>query len=734
MRTLVMSVRFHDGRYHGEGDWPPAPARLFQALVAGAGLGGRLGTEAEEALAWLEGSEAPVVAAPPAQRSRGVLFYMPNNDSDRVGGDPLRIAEIRTARKIFTPHLFDAEIEFHYAWRLDGTERDEGYSRAVCALAENLYQLGRGIDMAWAWGEIVEESEFEAGLSRYLGRVYRPSGGQGAFTLTCPQPGSLKSLKKRYRGYGERFRTVGNGKAGKVVFSQPPRPQFRSVPYESPPSRGLYELREPTRQESFAPWPLARAPALVVRLRDGAVERLSSAMPARRADIERLLVGRKPDGTNQGPTLDRVRIVPLPSIGYVHADREVRRVLIEVGTSSDLTAADVNWAFSGLEIHAAETGEVLSVLTPSASDAEFLLHYGVGRSHPWRVWRTATPAVLPEKASRRRIDPARRVPEAKQGGERALEQGRAADAVIQALRHAGVRARVEAIRVQREPFESAGARVEAFAVGTRFAKERLWHVEIVFGVPVSGPLVIGDGRFLGLGLMAPLIRSQGIHVFAVESGRAPTPNPHDVTRAFRRAVLARTQEVLGGSSLPGFFSGHDSNGAPMRSRRSAHLAFAFHPTSSRLLVLAPHVLDGREPSGEEKRYIADLEEALEDLREVRAGAAGRLKLHSDWIDVDTDALTAPSRTWESVTPYVVTRHAKRLEATEALSVDMRNECRRRGLPEPVVIPVEARGVPGVGLVGSARLEFKVTVSGPLLIGKTRYMGGGLFSGTEGGSH
>ena len=35
-RALLVAIRFHEGRYHGAGGWPPAPARLFQALMAGA--------------------------------------------------------------------------------------------------------------------------------------------------------------------------------------------------------------------------------------------------------------------------------------------------------------------------------------------------------------------------------------------------------------------------------------------------------------------------------------------------------------------------------------------------------------------------------------------------------------------------------------------------------------------------------------------------------------------------
>lgn len=503
MSALVLHVRLHDGRYHGEGDWPPSPARLFQALVAGAGLGGLLGNDEREALRWLEKQAAPIIAAPRAWQSpRGVLFYMPNNDSDRIEGDPLKMAKIRTATKVFRPHFFDPEVPFVYAWPLAGAPGDEGFARVICSLAENLYQLGRGIDMAWAWGELLEEERLDELLAAHPGRVFRPSAGGSGTVLPSPCPGALESLERRYRTYGERFRYVKDGKAIKVVFRQPPRPRFRPAAYESPPSRAVYELRDATAEAAFAPWPLTRIADLVVRLRDGAVGRLKRVLPARSAEIDRVLVGRKPDGTNDGPPEDRVRIIPLPSIGHVHADREIRRVLVEVPPTCPLRADDVHWAFSGLDVIHAETGEIHAVLTRTDDDA-FLRHFGLEVERPHRVWRTVTPAALPEGARRRRIDPARKREEPKGGDERAREQARAAGAVRQALRHAGVGANVEAIRVQREPFEGKGARVEPFAVGTRFAKERLWHVEIRFAEPVTGPLVIGDGRFLGLGVMAP---------------------------------------------------------------------------------------------------------------------------------------------------------------------------------------------------------------------------------------
>lgn len=520
--ALVISVRLHNGRYNGAGDWPPSPARLFQALVAGAGLSGPLPEEASGALAWLEKrvdkvETTPLVGAPVMCPGQRVMFYMPNNDLDVVGGDPHRLAEIRTATKFFRPALFDASVPFLYAWPLDAAEGHEPFSRVICALAERLYQLGRGVDMAWAWGDLLAGSALEQILLAYPGRIYRPSGGGNGVTLLCPHRGSLESLQARHLAYGSRFRIEGNGNAAKLVFVQPPEPSFRPIQYESPPERYLYDLRSQSVATALAIWPLWRASELVVQIRDGAVDRLHRTLPARRAEIERVLVGRKPDGTNAGPASARVRIIPLPSLGHHHADHAIRRVLVEVPAGCPLRADDVNWAFSGLELVDRESGEVLDVTLTPAADESMLDHYGVCSHVSSRVWRSVTPVALPETATRRRIEPTRMRQEAKGGRERAAEQTRAAAAVMQALRHAEIDQHAELIRVQREPFEANGERVESFATGTRFDKHRLWHVEITFAAPLAGPVVIGDGRFLGLGVMTP-VRSEGS-----EAPRSPAP-------------------------------------------------------------------------------------------------------------------------------------------------------------------------------------------------------------------
>ena len=228
--------------------------------------------------------------------------------------------------------------------------------------------------------------------------------------------------------------------------------------------------------------------------------------------------------------------------------------------------------------------------------------------------------------------------------------------------------------------------------------------------------------------MAPVQRPQRVHAFVIEGGLTATPHPTDVARALRRAVMARVQAVLEPrATLSTFFTGHERDGSPA-GMEHPHLTFAFDPGLGRLLILAPHVIDRHAPTHAEVVHLALLDEALTNFTDLRAGSSGRLTVRATTIDAETDPLFAASRTWESVTPYQVTRHAKRVGAADALSGDLRGECRRRGLPEPRVTSRDLFGAPGVGLTGTARLAFTVAVSGPIVLGKSRHFGGGLFTG------
>ena len=570
-RCLLITVRLHDGRYHGAGQGPPAPARLFQALIAGAGLGGpRCLERFEPALRWLERLDSPLVASPAVVNGQAVKLYVPNNDLDAVGGDPRRIGKIRT-EKAMKPRLIAAGGAWLYAWSFDDGDEAVDHAKNICLLAERLYQLGRGVDMAWAWGEVLDDDVIEQRLAEHQGPIHRPSLASDGVELACPMPGSLKSLKARYRAGQGRFAA---DERGRQVFHQPPKPRFQQVAYDSPPARRVYEIRECSTEARFVVWPVDQASALVTTLRDRAVERLETGLPDEVAVVRGVLIGRKPDGSNASPVSSRVRIVPLPSIGHYHADHGIRRVLVEVPGECPLRADDVHWAFSGLDIADSETKDGGGPVLATTADDRMLQHYGVGSQVGYRVWRTVTPAALPlprqTRAGRQRgaVDSS--------NAEHAAELKQVAAAVVQALRHAGVSQRPVTLRPQREPFAARGQHAAAFAAGTRFAAKRLWHVEVAFAEPMAGPLVIGDGRFLGLGVMAPVREHSGIHVFVIDAGLHADAEPTDVARALRRAVMSRVQEVIGPRRpLPAFFSGHDRDGAPAKREVRPHLTFVF---------------------------------------------------------------------------------------------------------------------------------------------------------------
>ena len=491
-RALVLAVRFHEGRYHGHADrfrgvdgWPPSPGRLFQALVAAAARGARMLDDDRRALCWLEKRDPPRIAAPPVLRGESVKLFVPNNDLDAVGGNPDRVSEIRT-EKHWRPCFFDSNQPVVYVWSFDSGETE---AQRVRTIAARLYQLGRGVDMAWAVADILSRDRANAALAAHAGPLYTPSGDEGE--VACPQSGTLTSLVERHEQARKRLIWNLSDDMPRQLFTQPPKASFRGVGYGTPPRRLHFELRD---ESDFAPRPLRLAAPLIAGLRDAAAAKLRTSLPAQAALFERLIVGR---GAGPRDIELRVRMTPLPSIGAAHADLCIRRVMIDVPAQCPIRLDDLRWAFAGLAPCDPETGQAWPGRLVSTEDSRMAERF----SRNGRLFRSVTAVALPA-AVRRRLS-SNQDSATKDAGERLREQARAAGAIVQALRHAGVRAGPTDIRAQREPFHRKGAMAERFAHGSRFSKHALWHVELGFPDAIPGPLVIGDGRFCGLGVMTP---------------------------------------------------------------------------------------------------------------------------------------------------------------------------------------------------------------------------------------
>ena len=330
-------------------------------------------------------------------------------------------------------------------------------------------------------------------------------------------------------------------------------------------------------------------------------------------------------------------------------------------------------------------------------------------------------------SARRRIDPARRIADAKNGTERGSEEKYALAAVRAALRHAGVTQVPAHIRVQREAFGRKGAGAEAFAEGTRFGRHSLWHAEIGFAAPVSGALLLGDGRYLGLGLLHPVRTAeaggQGIISFAIAGGLLPGADPLALASALRRAMMARMQAHYRRAEIPVFFHGNAEESAPTRPGGHGHIAVVVDVPGQRLHIIAPHRLERRDCKQHERPLCKILDTACHGPTQLRAGAAGLLQLAPS--PDGAAPLLAVSRHGTSLTPYAVTRHRDAGSAHRAVIAAVEAETARLGLPRPRVSVQAARTGPG-GLAASVSLEFAVAVEGPILIGRSRHKGGGVF--------
>ena len=711
--SLVIDVRFHEGRYYGQADgfdgvngWPPSPGRLFQALVSGAARGATLLAEDERALKWLEALDPPRVAAPVVRRGRAVKLFVPNNDLDAVGGDPARVSEIRVGKQ-WRPCFFDQEEPILYVWDLESSSAE---AVQVCAIASRLFQLGRGIDMAWASGRVVGLEEADALLNAHPGSLRTP--GASGQTPT-PHHGTLDSLVDRYRRKRSRLTAEGTGRKSRQLFTQPPKASFHHTAYDAPPRHLHFELRRSDGR--FAPRPLTLAMPLLVGLRDAAARRLQDSLPAGSALFERLIIGR---GAGPRDLAQRIRMIPVPSIGAAHTDPSIRRILVEIPSDCPIRVDDLKWAFAGLQPYDPQTGEVWSGSLVSTEDSPMAERF----ARRARTFRTMTPAALP--VQRRRLG----MEDEKTASERSKEEALAVAAVVQALRHVGLRFRPSDIRVQREPFQLRGARTERFAVGARFSKHALWHVEVRFEEPISGPLVIGDGRFCGLGLMEPVEAHNDVVAFDLKRriGREHGP---ELVGHFRRALMALARDDAG--HVGQLFSGHEPEGRPDSGGHHAHVFLAAdgdaagNGSITRLIAAAPWAADHKTKHRDRHAFDG----VTRQFTELRAGRLGWFDRLTVMSVEDGDPLVGPAMAWVGETPYVATRNLKQHDnPTEFVKADVAAECVRRGLPIPREILASNLhvGPKGGRPTASLKLRFAVSVRGPLLLGRDSHAGGGLF--------
>ncbi len=474
IRHLCISVTLLDPLFHGKGDggepeWPPSPMRLFQALVAGAHAGYR-GVAWDEARAaafrWLACQEPPLVVAPQGWIASRCIYFVPNNDGDKV-----LERQDRLTSKVVRPHRLLGGETVYYVWPIHEGEDRSGLSHAavVCKEARDMLALGWGIDQAVGDGRILTDAQTAA----LPGRRWRPwsPNTTGGRTWRVPRNGSLEDLEQAYSSFISRI-DGGN-------YRPPRRPsQFRTVHYLAStmvPSR-FYAAFELPNGVAFRQETTNEVAAMLRSLACKCATTDTHEFPG---GSETYVAGHVAARNDDTPP--RFSYLPLPTIGHEHADGMIRRMLIAEPYDGD--GAHAWWARDRLrnQILRDHNGNERGVLLDlwRATSNKMVGRY-VGESEDWS---TVTPVILP--------------------GFDDSKYAKAEKLLLQAIEQAGLPVDgVVTLVLRKAPFWAGSQHPRQYHRPHYLKHLPAWHVRLGFREPIPGPLAVGAGRHCGVGIFA----------------------------------------------------------------------------------------------------------------------------------------------------------------------------------------------------------------------------------------
>jgi CRISPR-associated protein Csb2 len=448
------------GDYHGL-EFPPAPSRFFQALVAGLYDGQNL-TAKEEVLKWIERLPAPEIFIPESRyEDRHLHVFQPDNDN----ASPAK-GHVRSGTQSLSRRTFAEGAKLVYRWPDAGECPDP---EALEQLADSIGHLGRSEDIVMVSVNGPDES---AGLRRLC------PVAKGQRRLSVPRPGFLTDCKKRYPRQHSRF-IARRGVTREVCYSPSPD-NADAVPiafYDV--LRGNGDGRNGSYLD-FAPYQLRQLSGLV----RGTMIREALRLGLNNPDVERLVCGHH-ESRQRVAYADgeqHFAVVPIPSMdeGW-NADGRLRRVaIIGYGISSDADRELFETLTSKLhEAPLIDNGRTVGMLY--AKDAEYLGYMGRFFRGKSRLWQSLTPVVLTGYDNR---------------------HSRPTSHCI-GFSNAEIEM-VESVTAFRGPLLPTSEHPNDYQVADYLARWPRVHLEIRFKTERAGPILVGRGRYVGLGLMVPV--------------------------------------------------------------------------------------------------------------------------------------------------------------------------------------------------------------------------------------
>lgn len=562
----VIEVQFLTGRYsatshhdRAEPEWPPHGARLFSAMVATWADAEPPDDAERAALEWLEALPPPRITAPEAVRRRVVSHFVPVNDAsviapaqyqrrakaigsliaqwedqiDASRGEVTKKSEalqskINAAREVdaLAGGVGNTNEESALALLPEGRVKKERHFPSVTLVEPRLSgssgeqgptlpHVGLAPPVTFAWDASAPPEVAEA-LDRLLSRVTRlghssslvscrlhdaapeatHTPGEGALVLRWVRSGQLAALEEEHQRH------------------QAMRPRslpFRGVRYSEVRFDSNTEVSDPLRSSTAGDWivfelepshrrlPMTRTVELARVLRESILSRVSDPLPPG-------VSGHVADGT---PTIEpHIAFLALPNVGHQHADGRIMGLAVALPYELDALAREAT--LRGIGAWERERGVGPLLLTMGRSGVVEMRRrqqpFALASLRPelWarpsKSWASATPMALPtHPGNLLRGSPA----------VRAKAWARAEDAVARSCEHVGLPrpADVRVSLISRYVGARPASDFPVFKQGRGAhggVVRRLVHASVEFSEPVRGPLLLGSGRFMGLGLMRPV--------------------------------------------------------------------------------------------------------------------------------------------------------------------------------------------------------------------------------------
>ncbi len=534
----------HNDRRRGE--WPPDPARLFSALVATWADRALPDSSERQALEWLEDQRAPAIATSDAVPRRVLSHFVPVNDASVVSRalQERRAAEVYELMDLIEDDLGASggevtkaigRLQERLAQRRDvGAEVSKtGSTSADSALA--MLPEWRGKQersyptmcptrprVTYIWSRSPSDDKLRA-LDELLPRVTRL--GHSSSLVSCrvvanpPDPTHTIATD----GGGTGMRAVRHGQLAELqrrhALHEGLRPRslpYTSVRYQSVASASPPEP-QPLEPNTLGEWivfrfvhdsrtlPATRSVELATAMRGAVFRYIEDPIPE-------AISGHRADGS---PTLSpHVSIVPIPYVGFPHADGRLLGIAVSIPAAIERASRTALYRAVGtwertVRERSGSPGEALRLtlgrrgtvrLTRVVGTPDLMsLRPGIWHRSASR-WVSAIAVALPRHPGSLTKGTATA---------RARAWARAEVSVRQACAHVGL-PEPAAVSLSSDPSIRGAPRAAHFPPFLqtghqgRPVRRQLVHVALTFEDSVRGPLMLGAGRFFGLGLMRPM--------------------------------------------------------------------------------------------------------------------------------------------------------------------------------------------------------------------------------------